>query len=394
MEQDRIVGVGVIGAGWLGDVHARAWARLRHHYPDLPVSPRFAAVADSIPASREAAQRKHGFVHSYADWRDLVNDPSVDAISVTAPNAVHREIGVAVAEAGKHLWIEKPVGLSADDARAVADAVEAAGVRGTVGFNYRAAPAVARLRELVRSGAIGQPSHARVQLFSDYAANPMGLLTWRYILAAGGHGVLGDLASHAVDLTRFVLGDISRLVAQTDVFIPERPMATEGTATYGHSIGDSDAPRGSVENEDYVAAMARTVSGTLVTIECSRVAIGEQNNYSIEVHGTKGLVSWDFRTPGELRVCTGDDYSDLPSQRLLVGPGSGDYARFQPGAGIAMSYDDTKVIELAGFVRSILTDTPEGPQLADAVASARALEAMIRSAAGEGWVELPTLTLA
>ncbi len=388
-QQHRTIGVGVIGAGWLGDVHARAWGRLRHHYADLGVTPVFAAVADAVPAARTAAQAKHGFVTAYDDWRDLVADPAVEAISVTAPNSLHREIGVAVAEAGKHLWIEKPVGLEADDARAVADAVAAAGVQGVVGFNYRAVPAVQELRRLVADGAIGRPSHARVQLFSDYAAHPLGLLTWRYSLKQGGHGVLGDLASHAVDLTRFVLGDLATLVAHTEVFIPERPELRPGAATYGHGLGEADAPRGVVENEDFVAALARTRDGVLVTLECSRVAVGEQNHYAIEVHGTRGLVAWDFRVPGELRLSRGDGYANQASERLLVGPGAGDFAAFQPGAGIAMSYDDTKVIELAAFVRSILSGRPEGPQLDDAVASAEALDAMVRSAAGEGWVTLP-----
>ena len=384
----RTIGVGVIGAGWLGDVHARAWGRLRHHYADLGVTPQFVAVADSVPGAREAAVAKHGFATAYGDWRDLIADPGVEAVSVTAPNALHREIGVAVAQAGKHLWIEKPVGLSAADAQAVADAVAAAGVQGTVGFNYRAVPASARLRELVAEGAIGMPTHARVRLLTDYAAHPLGTLTWRYGLSSGGHGVLGDLASHAVDLTRHVLGDLAGLVAQTAVFIPERPVLQEGAQTYGHGLGDPDAPKGAVENEDYVMAMLRTRAGVLVALECSRVAVGEQNNYGIEVHGTQGLIEWDFRAPGELRLSTGSTYADQPTQRLFVGPGAGEHGRFQPGSSIPTSYDDTKVVEWAGFVRSILSGTPEGPVLADAVASAEALDAMVRSAAGEGWVTL------
>jgi predicted dehydrogenase len=298
---------------------------------------------------------------------------------------------VAVAEAGKHLWIEKPVGLSPADAEAVADAVGAAGVQGTVGFNYRAVPAVARLRDLVAGGAIGTPTHARVVLLSDYAAHPLALLTWRYTLASGGHGVLGDLASHAVDLTRFVLGDLERLVAETAVFVSERPRVPEGAATYGHALGGDGDPTGTVENEDFVSALARTRSGVLVSLECSRVAVGEQNHYAVEVHGTHGLVSWDFRTPGELLLSAGDRFVDQPTQRVLVGTESGDLGRFQPGAGNAMSYDDTKVIELAGFVRSVLSGKAEGPQLVDAVASAQALDAMVRSAAGAGWVDVPRL---
>ncbi len=386
--EPRTIGVGVIGAGWLGDVHARAWGRLRHHYGDLGVTPLFAAVADSVPGARAAAVGKHGFAAAYGDWHELIADPAVEAVSVTAPNALHREIGVAVAEAGKHLWIEKPVGLSAGDAEAVAAAVAAAGVQGTVGFNYRAIPAMAKLRELVVGGAIGTPTHARVRLLTDYAAHPLGTLTWRYSLASGGHGVLGDLASHAVDSARFVLGDFESLVAQTAIYIQQRPQLVPGAATYGHGLGDPEAPTGIVENEDYVQAMIRTRSGVLVALESSRVAVGEQNNYGIEVHGTTGLVEWDFRSPGELRLSTGTTYADQPTQRFLVGPGAGDHGRFQPGSAIPTSYDDTKVIELAGFVRSILSGMPEGPVLADAVASARALDAMVTSAAGAGWVTL------
>jgi predicted dehydrogenase len=388
-DEDRRIGVGVIGAGWLGDVHARAWGRLRHHYPELPVIPEFVAVSDSVPAASVLAQRKHGFTTVYDDWRDLLSDSKVDVVSVTAPNALHREIGVAVAEAGKHLWIEKPVGLSPDDASAVAAAVAEHAVQGTVGFNYRAVPAVSRLRHVVRSGAIGRPTHAHVRLLTDYAAHPLGLLTWRYTLAAGGHGVLGDLASHGVDLVRYVLGDIERVVAETATFISERPLLAEGAATYGHGLGSEGDPTGAVENEDFVNALIRTTSGTRVMLECSRVAVGEQNNYGIAVHGSKGLVSWDFRTPGELRISTGNAFADQPTRRELVGPEAGDYKRFQPGAGQAMSYDDTKVVELAGFVRSVITGEPEGPQLSDAVASAQALAAMVRSAAGAGWVDVP-----
>lgn len=386
---DRTLGIAVIGGGWLGDVHARAWARLRHHYPDLAVTPRFVAVADSVAGARDRAVRQHGYERAYADWHHLVADPDVDVVSVTAPNALHRDLGVSVAEAGKHLWIEKPVGLSAADAHAVAESVTAAGVQAAVGFNYRAVPAVAELRSLVASGAVGTATHARVQLFSDYAAHPLGALTWRFTLAAGGHGVLGDLASHAVDLARYVLDtEIASLVAETAVFVPERPVPAEGTVSYGHGLADASAPRGRVENEDYVTALLRTTGGVVVTLECSRVAVGEQNSYGIEVHGTQGLAAWDFRTAGELRVSSGTGYTDQPSARRFVGPGSGDFGRFQPGAGISLSFDDTKVIELAGLVRSILSGTAEGPGPADAVASAVALDAMVRSAAGAGWVSL------
>ena len=123
----RSIGVGVIGFGWMGRVHAQAHARLRHHFPDLGLVPELVAVADDVPGRAEAAAAQFGFASATADWRELLADPRVELVSVTAPNWLHREIGVAVAEAGRHLWIEKPVGLTADDARAVAGAAAAAG---------------------------------------------------------------------------------------------------------------------------------------------------------------------------------------------------------------------------------------------------------------------------
>ena len=122
MSNKTEVRVGIIGAGWMGHVHARAYARLNHHFPDLGVTPVIAAVADSVPAQLEDFVARHGVPTAYADWRDLVADPTIDVVSVTAPNFLHSEIGSAVAKAGKHLWIEKPVGLTAADARTVAEA--------------------------------------------------------------------------------------------------------------------------------------------------------------------------------------------------------------------------------------------------------------------------------
>ena len=171
----RPVGVAVAGFGWMGRVHARAYARVLHHFPDLPLAPRLAAVADEAPGRAEEAAAQFGFATAPRDWRELAGDPAGQAVSITAPNFLHREIGVAMAQAGKHLWVEKPVGLTSDDARAVADAARQAGVQGTVGFNYRNAPAVAAAREL---------------------------------------------AAHGVDLVWHLPGEVDSVVADTAIFVP------------------------------------------------------------------------------------------------------------------------------------------------------------------------------
>jgi predicted dehydrogenase len=380
------LGVAVVGFGWMGRLHAQAYARVRHHFPELPLVPRLVAVADDVPGRAGAAAAQFGFDSAVTDWRELVADPRVAAVSITTPNWLHREMGVALARAGKHVWIEKPVGLTVDDARAVAGAVGAAGVQSAVGFNYRNAPAVAAAREMIAAGGIGRVTHARFRLLSDYAAHPAGALSWRFRRDLGGSGVIGDLASHGVDLVRHLLGEVTSLVADTAVFVPERPRPSGATAGHTRAEGGELGP---VENDDYVAGLLRLESGARVVLEASRVAVGEQNNYGFEVHGTSGALFWDFRRMGELGVSRGDAHQDQPVSTVHVGPGAGWYAAFQPGAANAMSYDDLKVVEARDFLQAIADGRPCGAGLPDAVRAAEVMDALVRSAAGRSWVDVP-----
>jgi predicted dehydrogenase len=380
------LGVAVAGFGWMGRVHTQAYLRVPHHFPQLGLRPALIAVADDVPGRADEAAAQYGFATATRDWRELATDPRVRAVSIAAPNFLHREMGVELARAGKHLWIEKPVGLTSADARAVADAARHAGVQATVGFNYRNAPAVEAARELIAGGGLGAVTHARFRLFSDYAAHPEGALTWRFERARGGSGVLGDLASHGVDLVRYLLGEIESLVADTAVFVPQRARPTGATAGHTRAAGGHLGP---VENEDYVSSQLRLASGARVVLEASRVAVGEQNSYGFEVHGTRGAVFWDFRRMGELAVSTGEAYQDQAVSTIYIGPGHGGYAAFQPGSGIAMGYDDLKVIEAYHFLRSIDENKPYGATLDDAVRSAEVLDAMTRSAETRAWVSLP-----
>ena len=381
-----VLGVAVVGFGWMGRVHTQAYARVRHHFPELPLVPRLVVVSDEVPGRAEAAADQFGFDSVARDWRELVTDPRVAAVSITTPNWLHREIGVAMARAGKHIWVEKPVGLDLADARAVAEAASAAGVQSAVGFNYRNAPAVVAAREVIADGGIGRVTHAKFRLLSDYAAHPDGALTWRYRREQGGSGVLGDLASHGVDLVRHLLGEIASLVGDTAVFLPERPRPAGATAGHARARGGDLGP---VENDDYVSCLLRLESGARVVLEASRVAVGEQNNYGFEVHGTTGALSWDFRRMGELGISRGGAYQDQPVCTVQVGPGAGQYAAFQPGAANAMSFDDLKVIEAQDFLRSIAEGRPVGADLQDAVRAAVTLDALADSAARRAWVDVP-----
>ncbi len=238
-------------------------------------------------------------------------------------------------------------------------------------------------RDLIASGELGRVTHIRVRLFSDYAAHPDGALTWRYELERGGHGVLGDLASHGADLARYLLGDITSLAADTAIFLPQRARPTGATA--GHALA-TGGELGPVENEDYVNCLLRFASGARGVLEASRVSVGEQNNYGFEVHGTKGAVFWDFRRMNELAVSRGTSYQDQPVTTVYVGPGDGEFGAFQPGAANAMGYDDLKVIEAYRFLRSVAEGVPYGATLTDAVRSAAVVDAMVRSVETGTWV--------
>ena len=384
--------VGVIGFGWMGRVHAQAYARVRHHYPELPVLPRLSVIADEVAERAAAATDQFGAQRSVGDWHELIADPEVAAVSVTAPNFLHREIGCAVADARKHLWIEKPVGLSAADARAVADAAQAAGIATAVGFNYRNAPAVETARQLINDGEIGEVTHARFRFFSDYAAHPDGALSWRFARERGGNGVLGDLASHGADLVWYLLGDIDSLVADSAIVIPDRPKPSGATSGHQLAVGGE---RGPVENEDYVSAQMRMTSGARCVLEASRIAVGDQNSYGFEIHGTAGALRWDFRRMGELEIARNGHegrFQDLATATVFVGPDHGEYSAFQPGSANAMGYDDLKVIEAARFCAAVAAARSGAPApsvgatIADAVRAAEVLEAMTASVVQGRWV--------
>jgi predicted dehydrogenase len=383
----RRLGVAVVGFGWMGQVHARSWARLAQHFPNADVRPHFVAVADTVAARLEVAREVYGFESATDSWQDLLTRDDIDVVSVCGPNFVHREIGVAVAESGRHLWVEKPAGRSAEDARAIAAAVRAAGVMSAVGFNYRNAPAAHVARRIVADGELGTVESVDVRMLADYSAHPDQALSWRFDPQYAGTGVLGDLVSHGVDLALHVggesVGRITELVSDQATYLTERPLPGEGSMSH---FARGEGPRGPVGNEDVASALLRFASGARGTLTASRVAVGEQCSYGIDVRGTRGAVSWDFRRMGELRVCLGQDYQDAAWETRLVRPGDGELAAFQPGSGIAMSYDDLKVVECHALAQSISTGVQQGATIEDAVRAAELVDAMVTSYEERRWV--------
>ncbi len=386
----RQIGVGVIALGWMGRLHSRGFRQVAERYPELGVSARLVAAADPVPANREAA-RGLGFEHAVEDYREVLADPQVEAVSICAPNFLHHEIAMAAIAAGKHFWIEKPMGVNAAQSRAIAQGAAAAGLVTAAGFNYRHQPQVEHARELVRTGRLGRITNARVWLIADYASSSEGPHTWRYIRAQAGAGVVADLLSHGIDLAQYVLGSrITEVTAMTDTFITTRPVPL-GVGV-GHSAVAVSDERRSVENEDYVAALARTGSGALVTLESSRVAVGPRAEYVVEVYGTEGSLRWSFEHPEHLQVLIAGEGVHRGYTTVMSESGYGDYGRFQPGPGQHLSFDDSKVIEAGQFLESVLTGRQAAPSAGDAWAAAEVDEAVVASAADRAWHAVPEVS--
>lgn len=380
MTRDPHIGVGLISVGWMGRLHSRAYLEAPRHYPDLPAFPVLVVAADPDAGSRAHAVDVLGYLRAVEDYREVLADPAVDVVSICSPNFLHHEIALAAVAAGKPFWIEKPMGRSAAESRTIARAAHEAGIVTGVGFNYRHAPAVARARELVREGTIGDVTNIRVSLLADYSADPAGALTWRFSRERAGSGVLGDLLSHGIDLAHFVAGRISSVSALTETFIRERPLP-DRQATSHFSRGALGGPVGPVENEDYAAVLARFESGAVGVLESSRVAVGPRAEYSLEVYGARGSMRWSFQRLNELQIA--DDPSGY--RTVMAGPEFGDFDRFQPGVGTSMGFDDLKTIEAALFVRSVSEGRQLAPSASDAWAAAEAVDAALRSAADGSW---------
>ena len=384
------IGVGVISLGWMGRLHARSYRALAERYQGLGAEVRLVAACDPVEAARDEAVAALGFERAYADYHELLADPEVDVVSICSPNFLHHEIALAAVAAGKPFWIEKPMGVSAEQSRQIAEAAEAAGLITAVGFNYRHTPAIERARQLIRDGRIGRVTNVRCWLIADYGSSPEGPLTWRHSRDKGGSGVIGDLLSHGADLVQYLAGRIESVTATSAQFIPERPIPTK--AGIGHSGWEVSDELGPVENEDWVAVLARLEGGAVATMEASRVAVGPRAEYVVEVYGTNGSLRWNFEHLNDLLVCAGRDQEFQGYTRVMAGPDFPSFGIFQPGAGTSMGFDDMKTVEAAQFIESVLTGEQRAPSVADGWAAAEIDEAAVASAADGRWHDVPEVT--
>jgi predicted dehydrogenase len=383
----RTIGIGVVGMGWMGDVHSRAYRLAPDRFHDRGIEPRLVACADVDAGPGRGRPRAVRLRAGDDRVAERVDDPAIEAISVTAPNAAHLEVIEAALAAGKHVLCEKPVGRTPEETIAAADLARRTDRVTLAGYNYRWAPLVQRAHELIAAGEIGELTHYRGRFLNGYAKDPNGVLSWRF-LAEQGYGTLSDLLSHAIDMALLLGGPIAEVVGNRATFIAERPLPRLGGTHYDTAAADD--PRGAVTNEDYVGALVRFANRAQGTLEACRVITGSACDLGFEVHGTRGALAWTFERMNELRRYRRVDAAPADEGWTveLSGPAHPYHRAFNPGWGTGLGYDDLAVIEVAEFLRAIVAGEPASPSFEDAAAVARVQLAIAASWDSGGWTEV------
>ncbi len=385
MSTRPILGIGVVGFGWMGQAHSRSAARIASLFPERVFDTALVVCGDNVAERREQAVSGVGFREAVEDWRAVVDHPDVDVVYVTAPNMMHEEIAIAAAEAGKAVFCEKPVGGTPDQTVRIEAAARRAGVITGVGYNYRWAPLVQHAKALIESGRLGEITNYRGRFFSMYGADPMGLLSWRFLVDEAGYGVSSDILSHAVDLAHMLLGPITEVSGTRETFIRERPLPKAGGTHYDR--GQPGDPTGEVTNEDYAAAMVRFANGARGTFESSRAIIGPESQMAFDVYGTKGALRWNLETMNEMQVFLVDEDGRAPRGYTTVYAGDRYpyHGHFVPGDANAIGYEDLKVIENFEFLTAVATGEQHRPGFSEAVEYVSFQSAWLRSCESGAW---------
>jgi predicted dehydrogenase len=329
--------LGLIGTGFMGKTHVFGFATAQKVF-DLPHDITLHTVADVTEDAARRAAAGWGFARATADWRSMVNDPEIDIVDITAPNALHKEMALAAIAAGKHVYCEKPLAPLADDAREMAEAAEAAGIRTQVGFNYLCNPMIHVAREMIAAGELGEIRSYRGVHAEDYMTDPASPFTFRHDPAGGG--ALADIGSHALATAEFLLGPITRVMGDCVTAIDSRP-------------GADGRPR-AIEVDDIGRAFLRFANGATGSIEANWVATGRKMQHDFEIYGSKGALLFSQERFNELHFyATGDAPGRRGFRRIEAAPDHPPYGAFCVAPGHQLGFNDLKAIEVAGYINAI-----------------------------------------
>lgn len=369
------LGVGLIGSGFMGKTHAFGFANVGRVF-SLPVEVDLTMLADIDVNAAASAAKALGFARSTGDWRQLVADPEVGIVDVTTPNTLHKEMALAAIAAGKHVYCEKPLAPTAEDALAMTLAAEKAGIVTATGFNYLKNPLFKLAREIIDSGEIGEVRTFHGIHAEDYMTDAENPWSWR-LDPAGGGGALADLGSHIVATARYLVGPIEAVLGDVVTHVASRPVA-RGTSE-----------RRPVEVDDVARAHLRFANGCSGVIEASWIATGRKMRHDFEISGSKGALAFSQERFNEIDLYLA---SDEPGRRgfrkIFAGPEHEPYGAFCVAPGHQLGFNDLKTIEVRDFLLAIAGQPTGHADFREGLDVQRTVEAIYRSAKEQRWVEL------
>ena len=376
---DKTLNIGLVGYGFMGRTHSNAFLQAGRFF-DLPYRPVLRAVCARNPERLRAFAENWGYRSAETDWRRLIDRKDIDLIDIASPNDTHAEIAIAAAQAGKMVMCEKPLGRSVAEAMAMTEAMESAGVRNMVWYNYRRVPAVVLLKHLLDEGRFGRIFHYRAKFLQDWTISrelPQGGEgLWRLDVAVAGSGVTGDLLAHAIDTALWLNGSISSVTAMTETFISERM----------HNLTGKVEPVGI---DDASAFLCRFRNGSLATFEATRYARGHKALYTLEINGEHASATWDLHDLHRIQYFDHRDEGQLRGWRSIhVTDGDHPYMKRWWVPGLQIGYEHTFIHQVADFLEGLGEGKPAEPMFRDGLATDEVTDAVLRSARSGRWEDV------
>ncbi|WP_438449382.1 Gfo/Idh/MocA family protein [Gorillibacterium sp. sgz5001074] len=382
----KSVNVGMIGYKFMGKAHSHAYKDLPMFFPAAP-RPVMKALCGRDEAGVSKAAVQFGWESYETDYRKLLERDDIDLVDINAPSNAHKDIVLAAAKAGKHIFCEKPLALTLADSREMLEAVEQAGVTHMVGFNYRFAPAVRLAKKLVEEGRLGRIHHFRAWFLQDWIVDPDFPLVWRLQKEIAGSGSHGDLGAHLIDLAHYLVGDMEEVIGMSETFVRERPAADSMTGL--SAKGSKDAPKAPVTVDDATLFLARFKNGALGSFEATRFAPGHRCTNSFEINGSQGSVKFDFERMNELMVYFTDDAPDVQGfRRVLATDAAHAYMDAWWPAGHTIGYEHTFIHEVLELMTALGEKRQPVPDFRDGVKCQQVLEAVDVSIEQRQWIRV------
>lgn len=386
MKPKKQIRIGMVGYRLMGRAHSHAY-RDYPFYFDTDTVPVLQAIAGRNEEAVKAAADKMGWASYETDWRRLIERDDIDLIDIVTPNNTHAEIAIAAAEAGRHVFCEKPLALSLDQAKQMLEAVNKAGVTHMICHNYRFAPAVQFAKKLIEEGRLGKIYHIRATFLQDWLMDPHFPLIWRLRKEISGGGTLGDLGAHIIDLARFLVGEFSEVVGMMETFIKERPLGSMTDNLKGRIESDE---WGEVTVDDATVFLARFQNGAIGTFESSRFSKGNRAGNRFEINGEKGSLRWDMENLNNLQVYLDDDEPGLQGFRTInCTEEEHPYAGAYWPAGHIIGYEHTFINIVSELMNGISKGYSPQPNFEDGVRNQAVLEAVEESVKTRSWVQVP-----